>query len=163
MEAFEAGNLRVPITEYLGERPALTIDKCTLRRVPLGLSGADWHQDGRFFGEDMRTVNVWMSLSPCGGDRPSPGLDLIPRRINEIVQTGDNGSIFYWTVGNDLVESQGMVVERPIFDPGDALLFDEYLLHRTAIDPGMTEERYAVETWFFAPSAYPDKYPPILF
>lgn len=163
LEVFEAGNLRGPITEYLGERPALTIDKCTLRRVPLHLSGADWHQDGRFFGEAMRTVNVWTAVTACGGDLPTPGLDLIPRRINEIVRTGEDGSIFYWTVGDELVQNEGMEVQRPLFNAGDALLFDEYLLHRTAIDPGMTHERYAIETWFFAPSAYPDRYPPILF
>jgi len=45
---------------------------------------------------------------------------------------------------------------RPIFEPGDALLFDHLFLHRTGTDPGMTETRYATETWFFAPSAYPD-------
>lgn len=111
----------------------------------------------------MRTVNVWLALSPCGGDRPSPGLDLVPKRFDEIVHTGDGGSYFYWTVGDDTVRGEGMEVVRPTFDAGDAILFDEYLLHRTALDPGMTDERYAVESWFFAPSAYPSKYPPVLF
>jgi hypothetical protein len=26
----------------------------------------------------------------------------------------------------------------------------------------MTRERYAIETWFFAPSAYPEKYVPLV-
>lgn len=45
-------------------------------------------------------------------------------------------------------------VTRPIFEPGDALIFDHLNLHRTAIDPGMTRDRYAIEAWFLAPSTY---------
>jgi hypothetical protein len=53
-------------------------------------------------------------------------------------------------------------VFRPVFEPGDALIFDEVFLHRTAIDASMTKERYAIETWFFAPSLYPEKYVPLV-
>ena len=45
---------------------------------------------------------------------------------------------------------------RELARPGDAVLFDHLLLHRTGVDPSMTATRYATETWFFAPSAYPD-------
>ena len=38
---------------------------------------------------------------------------------------------------------------RPVFAPGDALLFDELLLHRTAA-AARTQDRYAIESWFFA-------------
>jgi hypothetical protein len=48
----------------------------------------------------------------------------------------------------------GASVVRPIFEPGDVLLFDQMFLHRTASDPDMKRERYAIETWFFAPSMY---------
>ena len=43
------------------------------------------------------------------------------------------------------------------------LLFDHMFLHRTAIGPEMTHERYAIETWFFAPSVYPDGQIPLLY
>jgi hypothetical protein len=36
------------------------------------------------------------------------------------------------------------------------LLFDEFAVHRTAADEGMLNVRYAIESWFFAPSAYPN-------
>ncbi|NND66331.1 MAG: hypothetical protein HKN19_01975 [Halioglobus sp.] len=39
--------------------------------------------------------------------------------------------------------------------PGDAVLFDELALHRTGVSPSMTETRYAIEMWFFAPSMFP--------
>ena len=42
----------------------------------------------------------------------------------------------------------------PVFEPGDALLLDHLTLHRTAVDAGMTNDRYAIETWLFAPSTY---------
>jgi hypothetical protein len=154
LEILERVGLRSLIREYLGERPALTLNKSTLRRVP-ALAGADWHQDGAFLGDGIRTVNLWLSLSRCGDD--APGLDLVPRRLDRIVETGTGGAYFDWSAGPETVEraagDAGIV--RPIFEPGDALLFDELFLHRTATDEAMTRERYAIETWFFAPSVYP--------
>ena len=38
---------------------------------------------------------------------------------------------------------------RPIFEPGDALLFDELFLHKTGSDPSMPNPRFAIENWFF--------------
>jgi hypothetical protein len=45
---------------------------------------------------------------------------------------------------------------RPAFAAGDALLLDHFLMHRTWRDAAMTKPRYAIESWFFAPSAYPE-------
>jgi hypothetical protein len=149
------------LTEYLGERPALSVKKCTLRRVPVD-SGSDWHQDGAFLGDGIRTVNVWLALTHCGDD--APGLDLVPNRL-PLVETGTEGAKFDWSVGEGVVErvagDAGTV--RPIFEAGDALLFDERFLHRTAVSSGMTVERYAIETWFFAPSHYPSPQVPLAF
>jgi hypothetical protein len=50
-----------------------------------------------------------------------------------------------------------------VFRPGDALLFDERNLHATACGPEMTENRYAIEAWFFAPSCYPADQVPLVF
>ena len=44
-----------------------------------------------------------------------------------------------------------------------AMLFDEVMLHRTGIGPGLDTPRYAIETWFFAPSHYPVDQIPITF
>jgi hypothetical protein len=150
----ERTRLRALIADYLGERPALTLKKSTLRRTS-PLPFADWHQDGAFLGEGIRTINLWLSLSHCGDD--APGLDLLPRRLDRIVETGSGGAIFPWSVGPGTVEeaAEGVEVLRPRFQPGDALLFDEMFLHRTATDETMTRDRYAIESWFFAPSVYP--------
>lgn len=150
---------------YLGERPAISVNKCTLRRVLpdkfTDKSPSFWHQDGAFLG-DVRALNLWLSLSRCGDQ--APGLDIVPRRIAEIVPTGTQGATFEWSVSRDVAEQVAgeAGVLRPVFQPGDALLFDELLLHATGADPGMPNLRYAVECWFFGPSAFPPGYTPLL-
>jgi len=58
-----------------------------------------------------------------------------------------------------VVESLGPLA----LSSGDALLFDHFFLHRTGVAPGMTRERHAIETWFFAPSTYPDGQIPLVY
>jgi hypothetical protein len=142
------------VTDYLGERPALSANKCTLRRVPLS-TNVGWHQDGSFLGEQVRSLNLWLALGDCGRD--APGLDLVPRRIDRVVETGTPGAMFDWSVAPDVVEREAgpAGIVRPEFLAGDALLFDHLFLHSTCVEPTMTRERHAMETWFFAPSAYP--------
>ncbi len=162
IQVMEEAGVGDVLTGFLGERPALSVKKCTLRRVPVD-TGTDWHQDGAFLGDEIRTVNVWLTLTHCGDD--APGLDLVPSRIDEILETGTNGAIFDWSVGAGTIEQvvdPGRVV-RPIFEAGDALLFDQRFLHRTAVDAAMTRSRYAVESWFFGPSHYPHDQVPVYF
>ena len=84
-------------------------------------------------------------------------MDVVAKRLDHIVKPGSGGADFDWSLGDDAVHQvAGDTIRRPIFEPGDALLFDHLHLHRTGTDPGMTKTRYAIETWFFAPSAYPD-------
>ena len=153
IEAFDAAGIRRVVGEFLGEQPAMLAKKWTLRRVPHDSRESGWHQDGAFMGGDIRSLNVWLSLSHCGDN--APGLDVVARRLDAVVPTGTDGAWIDWTVGPGMVErvSEGAVV-RPIFEAGDALIFDHLFLHRTAVDPGMTRARYAVEAWFLAPSTY---------
>jgi hypothetical protein len=154
LEVLDEAGIRSLIGDYLGERPAMTLKKSTLRKTtPLPM--ADWHQDGAFLGDDIRTINLWLCLSHCGDD--APGLDVVPRRFDRVLETGSGGAAFDWSIGDGTVEEarEDVPVLRPIFEPGDALLFDELFLHRTATDEAMTRTRYAIETWFFAPSLYP--------
>jgi hypothetical protein len=41
------------------------------------------------------------------------------------------------------------------------MLFDHFFLHRTGIPAAIAKDRYAVESWFFAPSAYPVQQVPL--
>jgi hypothetical protein len=158
-----AVGLDAALRGYLGERPAVAFDKCTFRRIPPDLNpNADWHQDGAFLGTDIRVLNVWITLRACGVDAPT--LEFVPRRFESLVETGTGGASFDWSVGPDTVApfAARTPLERPAYGGGDALLFDEMFLHRTATDPSMTAPRYTVETWFFAPSTLPDRYVPVL-
>jgi hypothetical protein len=143
------------IAAYLGERPSLSVQKCTLRRVDATTQHAIWHQDGAFLGKGIRTINAWFALTPCGRD--APGMDLIPVRLERVLTTGEAGAGFDWTVSHETIarELPGVTPWRPVFEAGDALLFDHMLIHRTAAAPGMTRLRYAIESWFFASSVYP--------
>jgi hypothetical protein len=153
LETFEAANVGALTREYFGERPALLARKWSLRRVAHDARTGDWHQDGAFMGADIRSLNIWLGLTHCGDS--APGLDVVARRIDHIVETGTGGAFFTWSVGGLIAEkvAEGSI-ERPIFEPGDALLFDHFCLHRTAIDAGMHVDRHAIEAWFLAPSTY---------
>lgn len=160
LDLFDEIGIGQLLTDHFGERPALSANKCNLRRVRPD-TDTNWHQDGAFLGADVRSVNVWLGLSHCGID--APGLDIVPRRFDDLVESGTEGAIFDWSVSPRVVEQIDSPVLRPEFAPGDALLFDHLFLHRTGLDPGMTQERHAIETWFFAPSSYPDGQIPIIY
>jgi hypothetical protein len=169
LETFSEVGLDEKLTGYLGERPALSVKKWTLRRVPvpdpgnaLHQDGAFmWHQDGAFLGQGIRVVNCWLTLSHCGDT--APGLAVVPRRL-ELLPTGTEGAMFDWSLSNQLVqETVGDEIVQPVFEAGDALFFDEFFLHRTAADTSMTHPRYAIESWFFAASRYPADQLPVVF
>ena len=153
VETFEEAGIGDLVREYFSEPAALLAKKWTLRRTSHKAGPSDWHQDGSFMGRDIRSLDVWVALSHCGDD--APGIDVVGRRLDEIVERGTEGAHLKWTVGPGVVErvAEGKIV-RPIFEPGDALIFDHMNLHCTAVDPAMTRDRYAIEAWFFAPSTY---------
>jgi hypothetical protein len=152
LETFEAVGVSRLVREYFGEQPTLLARKGTLRRISHEGNTGGWHQDGAFMGVDIRSLNIWLALSHCGDD--APGLDIVARRLTGLVQVGD-GAFAKWAASPGAAEdvAAGALV-RPIFDAGDALIFDHLNLHRTAIDPGMAHDRYAIETWLFSPSTY---------
>lgn len=162
VNTFESVGALSVIESYFGERPVLSVSKSTLRRVPHTIDKADWHQDGAFLGTDIRSVNIWVSLSHCGKD--ASGLEIYPRRIEHILPTGVGGAHFKWSLGPETVAEavKGVGTESPLFAPGDAMIFDHLFLHRTGLPPGKTKDRYAIESWFFAPSAYPKDTGPLL-
>ncbi len=161
-EMIEQTGLGSLMTDFLGERPLMSAIKGTLRRMPpeVDIDGR-WHQDGAFLGEQVGAFNCWLALTPCGTD--APGLDVVPKRLDGIVP--NDGARYDWAVADDAVlqAASGTPIVRPLFDAGDALIFDHLLLHRTGASREMTKPRYAIESWFFAPSAYPTGQLPVLY
>jgi hypothetical protein len=147
------------VSSYLGEPALISVHKTTLRRAEPSVAGA-WHQDGAFMGP-VRSLNLWLSLSRCGD--LAPGLDILPQRVDRYLDTGTQGAELSWTISGSEVASAATqtAVVRPIFEPGDGLLFDERLVHKTGSDPAMPNPRFAVECWFFGGSAFPSDYAPL--
>ena len=158
-EALERVDFPGVVHGYLGERAAMSAQKTTLRKADPGVPGA-WHQDGKFLG-DVHALNLWLSLSRCGDE--APGLDVVPRRLDELVATDTEGTRLRNQVSDEIARqaADGVGIVRPIFEPGDALLFDDLFLHKTGSDPEMPKPRYALESWFFGPSAFPARYSPL--
>ncbi len=147
------------VAGYLGEAPLIACQKTTLRRAEPSVPGA-WHQDGKFMGS-VRALNMWLSLSRCGDE--SPGLDIIPKRIDHLVTVNTEEAMLDYMVSQKRAEEAAgeAGIIRPIFEPGDALFFDELFLHKTGSDPDMPKARFAVESWFFGGSAFPREYAPL--
>ncbi len=159
LELYHAIGLREILAAYFGEAPAVSLEKLTLRKV-MPQTIPSWHQDGAFMGEGVRSLNAWLALTDCGGDAEVPGLELVARRVSNLLETGTEGAFFPTGIGHELVEriAAPSAIVRPVFRAGDALFFDERLVHRSAVTEGMTGARYAVESWFFAVSTFPDTY-----
>jgi hypothetical protein len=159
LEMFRVAGVLSLTQAYLGEPPLIAAEKTTLRRADPSVGGA-WHQDGKFMGP-VKALNVWLALSRCGDE--APGLDIVPRRLQEHVTTHEEpgfDNMVPQRVAEELAGGE-IGILRPIFEPGDALLFDELFLHKTASEPGMPKPRFAIETWFFRPSAFPADYAPL--
>jgi hypothetical protein len=161
-EIFAAVGIRQAVTDYLGERPAMIANKWIMRRSPSGVVLGDFHQDGAFLGEGIRTVDCWISLSHCGPGTGRPAMDIVPARLERIIPPGD-GAAFDWSLTEDAVKAAvpDAPIVSPVFAPGDALFFDERLPHRTSVGPDLGV-RYAIESWFVAPSSYPKKHLPVV-
>ncbi len=159
IEMFNAAGIGSLVSAYLGEPALISVHKTTLRKADPSVPGA-WHQDGKFMGE-VRALNLWLSLSRCGDE--APGLDIVPRRLNELVRTQTEEATLDMQVSRkNAAEAAGeRGIIRPIFEPGDALLFDELFLHQTGSDPSMPKPRFAIENWFFGASGFPAAYAPL--
>lgn len=162
IDALESTNVIEVIAQYLGERPHLSIHKTMLRRVPPD-ARPSFHQDGAFMGTETRAVDIWVALSDCGEGNDAPGLAILPKRLDSSILP--EGATAEWPLSPSVVEEASAEVPfvSPMCAPGDALLFDELLLHANGGGrPGLTRHRYALEAWMFAPSSMPGAYLPML-
>jgi Phytanoyl-CoA dioxygenase (PhyH) len=160
IDLFSKAELPRLVAGYLGEQPLISLQKTTLRKAEPSVPGA-WHQDGSFMG-DVRALNLWLSLSRCGDE--SPGLDMVPRRLDYLVTQQTEEAVLDIQVSQAMAEKAAgdRPIIRPIFEPGDALLFDDLFLHQTGSDSSMPKPRYAVENWFFGRSGFPAEYGPLV-
>ena len=141
----------------LGPAPWCNLSQSWLRR---GRPPHAWHQDGAlrhdFLADAGRTPprgallalrTLWIALTPCGVDAPSlawvtqPTPDLLPvAELEDAAVQRRHGSA---------------ALAHAVLAPGEALLFDGALLHRTHLLPTMRSERLSLELRFFRADALP--------
>ena len=151
---------RALVAGYLGEPALISVQKTTLRKAEPTVGGA-WHQDGAFMGE-VRSLNLWLALSRCGD--VAPGLDIVPRRLDEFAPTGTDEAV----LSLPGVAAQGRGGRRRRADrPAGVRAGRRAVLRRAcsctrpASDPSMPNPRFAIENWFFGGSAFPREFAPV--
>lgn len=152
LETFEASGIRPLLRRFLGDRPCISFNKSVIRKMEPLKKQVDWHQDGSFMSENIRSLNCWIALNDCGAGTDSPGMDFIPKRFDSVVKTGEGDAKYDWTVSPEIIQTRFKDTPpvRPFFGAGDAVFFDHLCLHSTSYDPSFKTRRYAIETWFFA-------------
>jgi len=162
LEGLRAARVQQLVADYFGEPAVFSLHKTSQRRLPADALGA-WHQDAAVYGLTTRALNLWLPVSQCGDI--APGLEIWPRRLEYVVETVGTGIPDYETKPEAVAALQAeLPTARPVFQPGDGLLFDSMLLHNTASSPDFTEPRYGFECWFFAASTFPvaDRFVPVV-
>jgi hypothetical protein len=155
-------------TDLLGPLTACDVDQCWVRRqyaprhAPLHHAPHSWHQDGAlnfdFVGcagkplpADglLEMLTCWIPLTPCGLD--APGLEFIGEPILRLLAPRE--------LSPEAVAAHfpASVIERPVLNPGDALLLPGGTLHRTHVTPSMTRDRTSIELRFFRPQPLPER------
>jgi hypothetical protein len=159
----DAGVLEI-IHEKLNGTPVVSVNKCVLRRIGGGAQPT-WHQDAYYLGENAKALNLWLSLSTCGADTDVMGLEILPGRQHRVAQQGTHNAVDERAVAHEVVQgiaqASGRPIYRPLFEPGDGILFDHLFLHRSDVRP-LPRERYAVESWFFTADEYPEHLIPVV-
>jgi hypothetical protein len=145
---------QTPIPDYFEaqtrDRCALWIDYTTIRYHQVGQphSLVPWHFDFNFFQHDRTALIAWVPFDPAGED--APGLDFaLPLRP---VPTENIARLFAGGRQPTTLDSPDDVLGpantnlfTQVVGPGDVVLFDPYVLHRTQRLEHPTSNRLAVE------------------
>ena len=122
-----------------------------------------WHQDGAFLGPVTRAQRLARAVAlrrrgPGHGPRPPPAR-------GDVVETGTPRARPSSGRSRSAVAERGRRRRRasPVrcSSPATCCSSTRCSSTRPRREPGMTQPRYAVESWFFGPRAYPEGYAPI--
>lgn len=108
-----------------------------------------FHQDGYFLDPSYRIMTCWAPLVSCGADAPS--LEVIPAGLNDI-RPRHNPYGEHARDNTDLDMDADILPYfspetfwHPLLEPGDAILYDAFTIHRTYWLPHMQKPRYNLE------------------
>jgi hypothetical protein len=99
------------------------------------------HQDGNFTMsmDKGRSVQFWVPLDPCG--ETAPGMEFVPVGLSGILPHGDTINVSPSVLSLFSPETRF----RPVFAPGDVMVFTSESLHGTWSRPEMEDERFNLE------------------
>ena len=159
--------------EQTGHNPLLLLQICTIRHQESESTSnySPWHLDANFYGFDTPLWTVWSpfvesgidaaGLEFCLADRKMCTIDdstvrdfwsRVPR--NERNQVAIDADDFI-----DFFQSRHFNIFSNLLYPGDAYIFDQYILHRTreALKPG--KSRVAIEFRITSSERFPADVP----
>jgi ectoine hydroxylase-related dioxygenase (phytanoyl-CoA dioxygenase family) len=145
------------LVHALGAAPWCNLAQSWLRH---GRPAHHWHQDGALKHDflahagrhappdaalEMRTL--WIALTPCGVH--APGLQWVNAELHRLLLPAE--------LTEDAVATRfdAGAFEHAELQPGEALLFDGLLLHRTHLTAAMQAARLSLELRFFRADALP--------
>ena len=138
-EIFDDSGLIDTVREYHDGNTVVFAERLKIHRrlaKHKAKAGLPWHQDINYFGNKCYAVNCWAAVTHCGVD--NPGLGFIPRREEMSIGWDPASGQPRLTEGVDTLVSQIPEIIKTTpevqikFEPGDAALFDEMTIHRTA-------------------------------
>ncbi len=157
LQAVARSAAAAPLVAALGPQPWCNLAQSWLRH---GRPPHSWHQDGALrhdflahAGEpappDAALViwTLWIALTPCGEHAPS--LQWVAAEAAGLLSPED-------LQHDALVQRYGAAaMPHAVLQPGDALLFGGLCVHRTHLNPAMTQPRLSLELRFFRADALP--------
>jgi hypothetical protein len=168
IEAFMHSPAFALYRQLFDDEIAFLLDVCQLRRQnpQRHAPQVPYHQDLSFVGTDFMVVNSWIPLDSCGPGAASPGLEVAGARVAEDLRIGGlpaRGAHYF-----DLLEIDAATVQRrfpaaalrhPDMAPGDAVLFDQFTVHRTDVRPHHATERTSIEVRACRAASVPADHP----
>lgn len=134
-----------PLNAYLqalyGPEAYLLVNNVFPRRQDPSLPefAIPFHQDQEFTGPFASAINLWLPLTPVGQDFPSLELCLDGPQ-QPLLRLSDSEQ-----ERQDLLRRLDLARWQIEMQPGDALLFTGFTLHRTWMTESMTQVRYSAE------------------
>lgn len=156
------------LIQYLGGPAVVPLGFITYRfHEPMG-AGINpttlvaFHQDRYFLG-DIPMVNFWLPFDSCNND--APGLELIT--VGETQDLRNRLPVMKFDIGNPasahtLEQIQAVYPPDAFFHPpvdiGDAMVFNNFMPHRSYVIPGMNRGRSNLEVRVFREGQLPGGY-----
>lgn len=168
IQLFWKSSLPKMYEQNTGHEPMLILQICTLRhqKTVQDINYVPWHLDANFYGFEPPLWTIWVPFTRAGAD--APGLEFALPSGGAVFDA--QHAINYWRSrpfgsdgsrviqNDDLLEFYGGAefdVVTKFVKPGDAFVFDQFVLHRTQMLLGATKERLAIEYRVSSATVFP--------